>query len=461
MEKKYHVGCFNDERLEKAGVLLCQSMVEQQNVCLRKLGVNNAERKQFSRFLANPKVKLEEISENVSTKICEAVKALHVLVIQDTTELNYQKHADRTKDFGPVGNGKDLGCFLHPGLVVNAKDSTCLGLSSVLCWQRTWEPKKDRKTLPIEEKESYRWLETGLLAKERLKLASLITIVADRESDIYEEWARIPDEKTHLLTRACRNRKTREGLLYEVIAGFESVGTYEFEVKARKQVKGKKKRSAHCAKLEIRFGEVTILTPGNSTDKEAPESITLRSVEVKELPASVVEGEDPIHWRLLTTHEVTSIEDALQIVRWYSERWNIEQLFRTLKKQGLNIESSQIESGYNIQKLAVIAVYVATMIIQMVMAREGKDQSISVVFDEQECEVMTILVKKLEGKTEKQKNPHPPDCLSWASWVIGRLGGWSGYKSESPPGPITMLEGFQKFDNILQGWRLAKDVYSD
>jgi hypothetical protein len=461
MNSKYNIGNFGDRRLEKGGIYLTQSMFEEQVVCMRKLGRNTAGLKKIYRFLSNDKVTLEELSTSVSSKIEKSVEGLHVLVIQDTTELNYQAHSGRTHGLGSVGNGKDIGFFLHPALVLNACDAICLGLSSVLCWQRTRASLDNYKKLPIEEKESYRWLETALISKERLSLASKITIIADRESDIYEEWDRIPDEKTYLLNRICRNRRTRQGKLYEELDNFNVAGSFELEVKTRKNNKGRKTRSGHKARLEIRYGEVEILKSFNCTDKNASRSIKLRAIDVRETKETVIDGEEPIHWRLMTTHDIHNFEDARQIAQWYCERWNIEQLFRTLKRQGLNVESSQIETGIKLQKLAIVGVYVATMIMQMVMAREGKDQHISTVFGEYEQKVLGALVKTLEGKTEKQKNPYPPDCLSWASWIIARLGGWSGYKSDSKAGPITMRYGLKKFETILKGWALAKDVSTD
>ena len=137
-------------------------------------------------------------------------------------------------------------------------------------------------------------------------------------------------------------------------------------------------------------------------------------------------------------------------------RWNVEQLFRTLKKQGLDIESSQMETGSGLMKLGIIALFVAMQTIQLTLAREGKDQLVSVIFDEKECHVLAKLHEKLEGKTIKQKNPHSVHNLSWAAWIIARLGGWKGYRSESPPGPITMLRGLKRFQSIMEGIQLAK-----
>jgi hypothetical protein len=140
--------------------------------------------------------------------------------------------------------------------------------------------------------------------------------------------------------------------------------------------------------------------------------------------------------------------------------WNIEQFFRTLQKQGLDIESSQVESASALMKLITLACFSAMQIMQLTLAREGKDQAVSVVFNESECKLLSRLQSKLEGKTEKQKNPHSNNRLSWAAWIIARLGGWKGYASESPPGPITMFRGLTQFKTLYEGWSLV-DVCID
>jgi hypothetical protein len=98
--------------------------------------------------------------------------------------------------------------------------------------------------------------------------------------------------------------------------------------------------------------------------------------------------------------------------------------------------------------------------MQLRQAREGKsEQKISLVFSEEQVECLEELVRKLEGKTEKQKNQWAGETLAWGSWIIGRLGGWKGYRSQRPPGVITLHEGLMCFHNIFQGWLIAKDVY--
>jgi len=466
MEHASSLGKFGDKRLEKVGNLLNSCILKKNSVSLRKIAENRAMEVRFGRFLSNEKVTVNEIKEQQISQTNKLVAGRHILGIQDTTELNYQAHAGRVQGLGPVGNGKDLGLFLHPLLALDAKSSCCLGFGAIQTWIRECteldqEKKKtssDYRKQLIEDKESYRWIQTAEAAKNNLLQAALLTIIADRESDIYEEWYRIPDEKTHLLTRACYDRRLSNGaLLSEHIASLPALWVALLPVRERD-----KRRSAHTAKVEMRFSEVEITRPKGCSDKNAPAQIKLRVIDVKELPESVVDSEEPIHWRLLTTHEVNTVEDAMQLVTWYCWRWNIEQLFRTLKKQGVQVESSQLETGTGLTKLAVIALNCALQTMQLTLARadETQKQPLSDVFNEEEAAVLEDVLPTLEGKTEKQKNPYLKGKLAWAAWIIARLGGWKGYASERAPGPITMYRGQQEFASICRWRHLArkKDV---
>lgn len=429
-------------------------MIEKQTVCLRRLGENRAGEVRLGRWLANEAVNKQEILSEIVKKTGEQVAGRHVLGIQDTTEINYQSHASRVSGLGTVGNGKDAGFFLHPLLVVDAESQSCLGFGAIHTWNRLVGARKDYSRQPIEEKESYRWIQTAQKSKEVLSQADRLTVIADRESDIYEEWVRIPDERTHLLTRACQDRKLKGGTrLFSWVSTLKVQGVYALKVPQRVG-----KRSAHEAKLQIRFGEVTLLKPARCQDAQAPSEVRLRVVDVKELAETVVGQEEAIHWCLLTTHCVQSKEEALQIVDWYCQRWHIEQLFRTLKKQGLDLESSPIETVEGLLKLSLVALYAALQVMQLTLAREGKDQPISVIFNPTECQLLSSLQPRLEGKTLKQKNPHHPGDLSWAAWTIARLGGWKGYASEAPPAPITILRGLKRFYSLLEGYFLAQEL---
>jgi hypothetical protein len=503
------IGYFGDDRLRKNGELMLQRMIERQEVCIRKLADTRPEQVRFRRFLGNTAVTVAEMVAHRATFVAAAARGRHVLAIQDTSEINYQAQSRRKRRLGTVGNGTDVGLFVHPVLAVDADSEECLGLVDAQVWRRTNGKAADYKKLPIEHKESYRWLRGGEHAKAALREAAMVTIIDDREGDIYEKWARLPDARTQLLTRACRDRRLADGgTLFAGMAGFAEAHRYTIDVPARPG-----KRSGRQACLAVRFGRVRIRRSGNCSDRTAPAEIELYAVEVREL--NPPDGEEPILWRLLTTHRVETLAQALAVIAWYRLRWNIEQLFRTLKTQGLGIEQSVVADGEALEKLTVIALIVATMTMQLVLARAAADRErrgsesppagdsapaepgreesggptvadstsnglaspgapphhglpattpapaaapASRVFDPDQVKVLHALQNKLQGRTQKQKNPYRPGSLAWAAWTIARLGGWSGYASDKSSGPITMRDGLQRFCAIADGYELAKDV---
>lgn len=448
------LGYFNDARRERCGEFVAERMVERQTVCVRKLGDGRAEQARVLRFLANEAVTVEEMVSHRATFVAPAAKGRHALAIQDTSEINYQAQKGRKQRLGKVGNGTDVGLFVHPVLGVDADTGECLGLIDAQVWRRTKSKAANYKALPIEQKESYRWLIGGEHAKAVLAEAAVVTVIDDREADIYEKWDRLPDANTHLLTRASRDRALADGgRLFPALANFPEAHRFTFDVPARP---GKQRARQAC--MAVRFGRVRIRRPAACSDRNASSELELFAIEVREL--NPPPGQTQILWRLLTTHRVETVEQALTVIGWYRLRWNIEQLFRTLKRQGLRVEESVIEDGEALEKLVVIALIVATITMQLVLAFTAGSQGppASRVFDAGQIEVMRALQKKLQGRTTKQKNPHPPDSLAWAAWTIARLGGWTGYDSDHSTGPITIRDGIERFAGIADGYKLAKDV---
>ena len=289
------IGYFGDDRLRKNGALMVQRMIERQEVCIRKLADTRPEQMRFRRFLGNSAVTAAEMVAHRRSFAAAAV-GRHVLAIQDTSEINYQAQSGRKRRLGTVGNGTDVGLFVHPVIAVDADNGECLGLLDAQVWRRTNGKAANYKTLPIEQKESYRWLRGAEQAKATLHEAAMVTIIDDREGDIYEKWARLPDPRTHLLTRACRDRRLADGgTLFARMAGFAEAHRYTIEVPARPG-----KRSARPACLAVRYGRVRICRSGNCSDRTAPPEVELYAVEVREIDPP--QGEEPILWRLLTTH---------------------------------------------------------------------------------------------------------------------------------------------------------------
>jgi Transposase DDE domain len=439
---------------KKNGALLAQRICERQTISMRKLGDDRAETVKFRRFLVNDRVTAAKIAASQRPLVAKAAAGRHVLVIQDTSEINYESQRGRKRGLGTVGNGSDVGLFVHPMLAVDADSKHCLGLLDVQVWRRFKSKSKDYRKQPIEEKESYRWIKGPQSVKAALTKAAMVTIIDDREGDIYEKWARLPDRRTQLLTRACRDRTVAGGgTLFATMAGFAEKHRFELDLPTRPG-----KRQGRQACLSVGYGRVGICRPKSCSDPEAPDEIELFAIEVIERNPPA--GEEPIHWRLLTTHTVETVAQALTVIGWYRQRWHIEQLFRTLKSHGLDIEESVVEDGAALEKLAVIALISASITMQLVLARAAPnhDQPAEHVFDERQIEVIEALQARLQGRTSKQKNPYPAKSLAWAAWTIARLGGWSGYESERSTGPITMRNGLERFNAIAQGYFLEANV---
>ena len=457
------MGVLKDKRLKKKGQEIVNSMIEKNTVILNRLAKNRSELVSYCRFFKNDSVKVTDIVKSASEVVKTNIAGKELLVINDTSEINFNKHkgflSENDPDLGPLGNDKDIGFFIHPSLVVDAQNGFPLGFSDIIYWNRFKDKKskieRNYKQIPIDQKESIKWINAASKSKEVLSEAKMITIVADRESDIYEEFAIIPDEKTHLLIRCCKNRKifgTNE-YLYDFLKKQKIHGTYTIEVKGDKR----RKRAKRTSELEIRFTEVEIRQPKIIVNKSLPQSVTITVVEVKEKNSSTPANEDPILWRLLTTYKVSNVEDALRIVHMYQQRWLIEEFFRTLKSEGLDIESSEIESGERLKKLTILSSCVALKVLQLKQERNGKfGVSAEPYFTTDEIIFSEELIKKYEGKTEKQKNQYPKNSLARMSWIIGRIGGWKGYKSESPPGTITLIRGLNIFNNMYIGWSIWK-----
>jgi hypothetical protein len=427
-------------------------MVVRASSCLRRAASGRrSEIVRFGRFLANEKVTLDALLAGWSEQTALAAADRHVLAIQDTSEINFKTTSERPRGLGEIGKGIGRGLLLHAMLALDAQSAACLGLVAGQIWTR-----QGRVTVPHEkrrpqEKESWRWVSTAERAKAVLSAAAMVTVIDDREGDIYAKWASVAAQDFHLLTRSMHDRVLADGRsMYEAAAGLPIADVATIGLIARA------KRPARQAKLALRYGRVRVRRPQGPGLRDLPEAVDLSLIEVVERdPPPDVEA---LHWYLLTTHALSDTAAAWQIVHWYKQRWTIEQLFRILKTQGLQLEDSRLETADRLLKLTAIAAKAAAMTLQLVQARDGQSaEPASVAFNDGEIRVLNALGRQYEGRTKLQSNPHPPRSLAWAAWIIARLGGWDGYP-RTKPGPITMRHGLQYFLGLARTWSQIKDV---
>jgi hypothetical protein len=318
------IGDFGDWRLQKRGGQALERMCVRISAGVRELADNRAEKVGLTRFFRNPRVTVDEILHTAAERTGAAAAGRHVLLIEDTSEINYQAKAQRKRGLGRVGNGKDVGLFVHPALAIDAEGGAVLGLAGATIWRRTRVKEDDYQSLPIEEKESHRWIATALKARTFLSTAALVTLIADREGDIYELFARVPDQQTHVLVRAVRDRALADvgGRMLAKIAAQPEAGRLAFDLT------GRPGRMARRVTLAVRFCPVTLRQPQRGADRRDPPQLSLNLVEAREIDPPP--GEDPIVWRLLTTHAATSLVEATRIIDLYRCRWivDIDQAWR-------------------------------------------------------------------------------------------------------------------------------------
>ena len=388
-----------------------------------------------------------EIVSHAGDGTAARVAGRDIVVAQDTSELALGGRRARASGYGPVGKGGALGgLLLHAAVALEIGTGALLGLVDAEVWNRDKGAVTSRRSRSTEDKESQRWLDTTTRASEVLAAANSITVVSDRESDFYEHFARRPTN-THLLVRACQNRNIKGSddtgeLLFRFIDGLPEADRYSVKIPA---APGRKVRTAELA---LRFSPVELCKPLHGAAPDLPDSIMLTLVDVREL--SPLEDGEPVHWRLLTTHTVTNPAQARRIVDLYRMRWSIEEFFRTLKTAGFDIEKADIGDPQVMIKFVVAATVATVTVMQLVKAREGKtDRQLVDAFEPGDQPILEALSVKLEGRTTRQKNPHPKGSLAFAAWVVARLGGWDGYYGK--PGPKTMRWGLDDFERIKFG----------
>lgn len=417
--------------------------------------------------MGNTKVTEDYLESKFYEKCKTAVKGRRVLVCCDTTDYNLDNHKNRIRNFdglGWMGDNTKIG-FIQQGLLAidRADKKTCLGWAGNYFFKRDSQiknPREFRHKTKIEGKESYKWLGPSKSAR-RLSLegSSHSLFVMDREADIFEIMALLPKEdNTDVLIRCQQNRrlKTAEGesvLLYDHLASIPIRWTVGLHIGG-----DNRKRRKRDAVLDIRYGKYNIKVSNHIVNKEEyPDEIGMHAIQIKERKSSVPKGEKPINWILWTSETVNSLEEALELLECYRARWYIEEAFRLLKTEGFKIEASELESGWGIRKLLLIAMDASVRIMQLKAVRDGgSNEKMEMYFDPEEIEFIRGINGSLEGATEKLRNPHHETSLSYASWVIARLGGWKGYVSQRPPGTITFKKGMQRFSIAYIGYKLRK-----
>lgn len=388
-----------------------------------------------------------------------------VLVVQDTTSLNFSSRPN-TKGLGPIGSKVDSaqGVFVHESLCVGADSGNVFGLLGAKIWARDAVPSKagpagERNRKPIEEKESYRWLESWSKADalyRHLGGRRQVVSVADREGDIYEAFALCLQSKAEhgggadLLVRSRHNRMKTADFDETEQGSWQHVESMPVAAQMQVKVPRSGSQAARSANLELRYAKVKLKAPAHKTKYLGlDEPLDLWLVIAKEVDPP--EGVEAICWRVWTTVEISSGELAKKIIGWYAKRWTIEELHRILKT-GCKVEERQLDSVEKLSLVLVLDLIVASYILGLTKAaRVEPEQSATEWLEPDQWQSLYCYIHRTNDLP-----PEPPSLKQAVIW-IARLGGFLNRKSDGFPGAQVLWRGLRRLDDITEAFRIFRN----
>jgi hypothetical protein len=326
-----------------------------------------------------------------------------------------------------------------------------------MCWARDPQEagkKKDRLKKPIEDKESYRWLKSFMAttkAQAECQATTTLVNVGDRESDIYELFDLVhrTEAGPQLLVRADRARRRQACAAEgdeEMDELWETMGNRPVGGEYLLFVPGRGSRKAREANLEVRFAEVTLKPPKARAHKKGLEPLKMWAIHAKEVDVGD-DVADPLDWMLLTTVRTDTIDEALERLRWYTLRWNIEVYFRILKS-GCSVEDRRLGNADSLLRCLAIDLIVAWRVYYLVkQGRETPNMPCDAIFEEYEW-------KTLYHVSYGKPPPDKPISLREATRLVAKLGGFLGRKGDGDPGATTVWRGLGRLGDMAMIYRL-------
>lgn len=415
------------------------------------------------RFFANQRITTHHILGGHITSTqqrCSAHAQLPLLILHDTTEVTYRRKGTqnigllRTFQKRPKFRRIPLsfmlhGFLMHSSLVVTSKGLP-LGLSAVKFWERKRFKYSDAlkrninpTRVPIEQKESYRWLEhlrnsTTLVGKPKRCVH-----IGDREADIYELFALAQDLETNFLVRTCVDRLAMEGET-----------TMEALMKQCPWMGGCKVRSRgkdgkpYEANLRIRFRRMTIQPPVGKEDRYEPHEFTI----IHAIETTKPKGRERIEWKLITNLPVKTLRQAMEKLEWYAMRWKIE-VYHKILKSGCKAEESKLRTTRRLMNQVALCCLIAWRVFWMTMVRrEKRSASPKVAFTRAEMKLLNALTQK-SRKKRRQKS----DLQSYIT-KLARLGGYLARAQDPPPGNMVIWRGLSRLNDIRLGFIMARKL---
>lgn len=441
---------FGDSRHSKRFEIICQDLSSNLSGTIPQTAITKSKTKAMYRFFDNQAITPERMLKVSLSPVLKQLSSNNLqrfLQIDDSTELDYTNKKGAAQ-LGPLTYLKRRGLILHNSLLLTPQ-AIPLGLLHQSYIHRTDEnfgQSAARKALPAQDKESYRWvthfLKGQALCEQNAKLEGLY--IADREADLIELYHQRSCERMHLLVRSKHNRRLNNSSdkLFTYLSGQELKGLYLVKVFNPQTNKIRK------ATVEIRFCQVELTLCNKRTITKHIQPISMYAVQAKEV--NPPEEVKPILWNLLSTLPVTTFDQALELVHYYSLRWIIERFHFMLKSGGARVEDLQLEQADRI-KNAVTAYSIATLNvfkIRYLAQHQPLKKIFEVGISPVEYKVLyTYANKKISPKI--QFKPNEPPTIKQFCIVLGQIGGFIPSKRQQLPGLKILSRAVQKLNTMV------------
>lgn len=447
-----------DERLNRRLIAIGTQLLQNPEKCLSAAMTDATEVRGMGRFFCNESFDGQDILAPHYERTLERISDLNrVLVIQDSSSFSYCTRKS-TKNLGHIGKVKNQqynGILVHSSLAVSEQGES-FGLVFQKFWVRESTKPTDRdacRTIPITEKESYKWLEsvreTHSLFGYNNDNGPILTWVSDRESDIYEYLAELTTFNDEFVVRASGNRcvDTEQQYLWETLEAAPVEGHYSIEARGNDG-------ATREAKLEVRFKTFDLQPPrrkGRARIEQQPSpKIQVTGILVREVASLSIDPKQAVEWCLLTNTAIDGIQSVMRVIDWYIQRWHIECWHKTIKS-GFSVEKSRLNDGKKLIKFLALASVLATRIYRLAhLSRQHPERPCTEVLTD--LEWMVLYMKSTKSSKLPNKVPNIKEATTW----IARLGGFRGtYKD---PGQIVFWRGWQELQLLTEGVSIASKV---
>lgn len=406
-----------------------------------------AQRKAAYRFFGNQQVEPQRVLAAHTASTWRRMAAQRrVLVVQDTTSLNYATHP-ATKDLGPLENEHTRGFLLHSALAVTEQGAP-LGLVHQQAWARPEAPPAAaRDERAWGERESYKWQRTVEAVAHKAVAGCEYVIIGEREADVYGLLASPRPAGVELLVRSAQDRRVEQPQrrLHAAAMSGPAAGAVVVEVSRTG------KRTLRQAICEVRFQQVTLRPPKVVAPGVNAQPVTIWVVGVVERHPP--QGEEPVSWILMSTQPVTTLAEAIACVQLYSRRWVVERDHYVLKS-GCSLEHKQLRERVRLERVQAVYAIVAWRLLSITyQARVNPQDSCEPTFTRTEWQV-------LYAYHHRQAYPAgaaPPTIEQAVQWV-GKLGGHWGRRGDAAPGVKVLWQGLTKLAALVEGFTLSQTL---